>query len=184
VARAAERSRYDTLVVPVPDTLGLDAIRLDVACRLHQIDIPEVVMLTRCEVCASGDSDACDAASGDKRDGSTTRHAVTGIVVALRSFFAAILRHWHHPANDVRTVGAALLVPIRQGPIRGGQRLSRGGAESDDFGARAGSSSKSITDGQQRAPRRGKFDYPLVGGGNCSVEWAGPAAEAATGSGP
>lgn len=48
VARAAERASYDALVLPVPGTTGLDAIGLDIACRLHQIDIPEVVMLTPC----------------------------------------------------------------------------------------------------------------------------------------
>jgi hypothetical protein len=46
VARAAERAHYDALVVPLPGTNGIDAIDLGVACRLHQIDIPEVVVLT------------------------------------------------------------------------------------------------------------------------------------------
>ena len=45
VARAAERSHYDALVLPLPDTSGLDTINLSVACRLHQIDIPELVVL-------------------------------------------------------------------------------------------------------------------------------------------
>jgi hypothetical protein len=46
VARAAERARYDALVVPFPETAGVDTLNLGVACRLHQIDIPELVMVT------------------------------------------------------------------------------------------------------------------------------------------
>jgi hypothetical protein len=47
VAHAAERGRYDALVVPVPGVNALDTLDLEVACRLHQIDIPEVVVLSR-----------------------------------------------------------------------------------------------------------------------------------------
>lgn len=46
VARVAEPGRYDALVVPVPDTGGLETLDLDVARRLHQIEIPELILLT------------------------------------------------------------------------------------------------------------------------------------------
>ena len=48
VARAAERTHYDALVVSVPATRGLDALALDVARRLHQIDVPELLLLPSC----------------------------------------------------------------------------------------------------------------------------------------
>ncbi|HEY4408383.1 MAG TPA: hypothetical protein VGO87_00760 [Acidimicrobiia bacterium] len=56
VARAAERTHYDALVVSVPGTRGLDALDLDVARRLHQIDIPELLLLTSCGPRAGDDA--------------------------------------------------------------------------------------------------------------------------------
>jgi hypothetical protein len=44
VARAVERTRYDAIVVPVPAVGVLDTIDLEVAHRLHQIDVPLVIV--------------------------------------------------------------------------------------------------------------------------------------------
>jgi hypothetical protein len=46
VARAAGRARYDAVVIPVPVPAGLDMLGLEIACRLYQVDVPEVVLAT------------------------------------------------------------------------------------------------------------------------------------------
>jgi hypothetical protein len=98
VARAAEGTRYDAVVVPVPGTGGLETIDLDVALRLHQIDIPELVLVTPRAQRPTGDAPSnMVAGRGRRRRIWRSGLIVGGVLVALLAVLAAILVHRHDP---------------------------------------------------------------------------------------
>jgi hypothetical protein len=99
VATAAEGARYDAVVVPVPDTGGLETLNLDVARRLHQIEIPDLVLVTPRAKRSTGNApNSAVADRGRPRFTPRSGLIVGGVLVALLAVLAAILVHRHVPA--------------------------------------------------------------------------------------